>query len=147
MSAYIKIERRPYEEPYHINLIFEASNGRAKGVLEYYDNADSLIDIATELEVFPRHNTDVFLYQLGSERAEDRHAYYFRFRVFLTNSTGACSIQLRFNNRKDLPDREIVEFCINTEPTGINRLGKLFREFSKLETRVLEWDGINGSVY
>ena len=60
-------------------------------------------------------------------------------RVFMTNSRGSSAIQVRFCNNNELPYREIVEFCIQTEPAAINRLGKLFREFSKLERDFLVW--------
>src|SRR6185369_15402945 len=106
MSAYIRITRMPYEEPYHTHLVMEASNGRQRWEFEYYASVKSLIEWATRLEVFPRHKTDVYLFELGSERPEDRSAYYFRFRVFTTDSRGHCAIHLRFNNNEDLPRRE-----------------------------------------
>ena len=147
MNKYIRITRHPYEEPYHLNLVIEASNGSQVGTMEYYDNAETLIEFAENLEVFPRHNTDVFLHELGSERPEDRFAFYFRFRAFTTNAIGGCAIHLRFSNNEKIPDLAISEFCIEAEAAGINRLGKLFREFSKLKATVLEWDGTDGRVY
>ena len=50
MSNYIKIERAPYEEPYHVQLNWEISNGNIFSRFEYYDNADSLIRMAENLE-------------------------------------------------------------------------------------------------
>ncbi|MEM7016017.1 MAG: hypothetical protein AAF512_01605 [Pseudomonadota bacterium] len=135
---YIKITRHKYEEPYHVNLVFEAANETQRTTLKHYCNANDLSDIAENLEVFPRHKTDVFLYEFGSERKEDRYAYYFRMRIFLINATGACAIQTRTNNNKELPEKEISEFCILAEPSQINRLGQLFRTYSKLNHKVLE---------
>ena len=131
-----------YEEPYHINLIVKASNGLQAGNIEIYDNAEKLKVIANSLESFPKHNTDTYLWELGSERPEDKFVFFFRLRVFLINLTGSCAIQLRFNNNEDYPDLAITDFCIKAEPAGINRLGKLFHEFSKLDKRVLFWDGL-----
>ncbi len=139
MSYHIKIERIPYEEPYHLQLVWDVSNGKVSSRFEYYDNAESLIKMAENLEQFPRNSSDVFLYEIGSEKPEDRFAYYFRFRVFTTDRRGSSAIQIRFCNNNDLPYREIAEFCIQTEPASINRLGKLFREFSKLEKDFLAW--------
>jgi len=147
MKSYIKITRHPYEEPYHLNLVIEASNGRLSGTMEYYDNTESLSHIANNLEVFPKHNTDMFSHEVGSENPEDRFAFYFLFKAFTTNLTGGCAIQLRLNNNRDLPELEVSNFCIQSEASGINRLGKLFREFSKLKLTVLEWDGAKGKVY
>ena len=139
MSSYLRIERIPYEEPYHIQLVWSVSNGNTSSCFEYYDNADSLNEMAESLEAFPRHSSDEFLYEIGSEKPEDRFAYYFRFRVFTTNSRGSSAIQIRFCNNLDLPNREIVEFCIQTEPAAINRLGKLFHEFAKLKQQYMAW--------
>ncbi|ARD21189.1 hypothetical protein [Shewanella japonica] len=146
MSNYVKIERIPYEEPYHIQLVWNISNGNTSSCFEFYDNADSLIKIAERLECFPRHSSDVFLYEIGSEKSEDRFAYYFRFRVFTTDSRGSSAIQIRFCNNNELPHREIVELCIQTEPAAINRLGKLFREFSKLDTEYMAWSEIESFI-
>ncbi len=139
MSYHIKIERIPYEEPYHIQLLWDVSNGSVSSRFEYYDNADSLKEFAENLEQFPRHRDHVFLYEIGSEKPEDRFAYYFRFRVYTTNARGSSAIQVRFSNNRDLPYREIVEFCIQTEPAAINRLGKLLRKFSELRQYYLVW--------
>lgn len=147
MHPYIRITRQAYEEPYHINLVVDASNGKQKWQLEFYDNAESLRTLAEHLEVFPRHKDDIFLWELGSEYPEDRWAYYFRFRVFLTDTSGHCAIQIRFNNNQNPPDREVVEFCITADVGQINRLGQLCRKFSELKHEVLVWEGSNGALY
>lgn len=147
MNSWIKIIRYPYEEPYLLNLVMSASNGRQRGEIEFYSNADDLNEIADKLEEFPRHASDVYLYELGSERSEDRWAFYFRFRLCTIDSVGHCAIHLRFNNNRDIPDREITEFCIPAEPSAINRLGKLFREFAQLKHEVLYWNPVEGKLY
>ena len=139
MDNCIRIERIPYEEPYHIELYWEVSNGSISANFMYYDNADSLEKMAEALEVFPRHTKDIFLYEIGSEKPEDNFAYYFRFRVFTTNNIGGSAIQIRFCNNAELPNKEVVEFCIKAEPADINRLGKQFRQFSKLKETYLAW--------
>ena len=113
---------------------------------EYYDNAESLVKMAENLERFPRHKADVFLYEIGSDKPEDRFAYYFRFRVFTTDPRGGSAIQRRFCNNNDWPYAEIAEFCIQTEPAAINRLGRLFREYSKPEKDYLVWLEPDSSV-
>jgi hypothetical protein len=125
----------------------EASNGRVRGKLAFYVNADALIEWADALERFPQHAQSVFLWEVGSERAEDRFAFYFRLRLFTVDSLGHCVIQLRFNNNAELPDREISEFCIRSEAAQLNRLGRLCREFAKLNDQVLEWSLNEGQLY
>ncbi|MCP3128360.1 hypothetical protein [Shewanella sp. KJ2020] len=146
MSNYLKIERIPCEEPYHVQLAWSVSNGNLYSTFEYYDNAESLKVIGSRLEDFPRHVGDDFLYEIGSERPEDRFAYYFRLRAFTTNSRGGSAIQIRFCNNRELPYREISEFCIQAEPASINRLGRLFLEFSKLEKEYMEWSDLESFI-
>jgi len=148
MKTSIKITRYLYEEPYHLNLAMEVSNGHLKGQLEFYINADDLIEIADVLEEFPRHASAVHLWEIGSEKPEDRFAFYYKFRVFTIDSVGHCAIQIRFNNNQNLPDREISEFCIYPlEPSSLNNLGKLFRDFGKLKHEVLYWEPNDGELY
>jgi hypothetical protein len=147
MKPYIRITRYPYEEPHHLNLVMTASNGQLVGKLEFYLNADALTEWATELEAFPRHAKSVVLWELGSERPEDRFAFYFRMRLFTTDSVGHGAIQLCLSNNAALPEREVSEFCIRSEAAQINRLGGLLRQFSKLNHQVLDWSLTDGGLY
>ena len=124
-----------------------ASNGRQRGEIEFYVNADDLVEMANVLEQFPRHATHVYLFEIGSEKAEDRWAFYFRFRLCTTDSVGHCAIHLRFNNNRDIPDREISEFCIPVEAAPLNHLGKLLRNFAQLRHEVLYWDTNEAKLY
>lgn len=147
MSPGIRIKRIPYEEPYHLHLVMRASNGRQRAEITFYVNAKDLTQWADHLEVFPRHGTDVFLWEAGSERPEDSFAHYIRLRAFIHDSSGHCAIHLRFNNNQDLPDREIAEFCIRAEASQINYLGRLCRGFAELKHEVLDWKIEGGQLY
>lgn len=147
MRPHIRIIRYPYEEPFHINLVLEVCNGRSLARITYYMNAASLVEWANHLEVFPRDNNDVFLFEIGSERPEDRWAYYLRLRAFLKDAAGHSALHIRLNNNQDLPSREIAEFCLDAEPSQINRLGRLCREFGKLNHAVLDWWVQDGALY
>ena len=143
----LEIERIPYEEPYHINLVISASNGNSCGRIEIYDNADFLKRIADALEEFPLNSRDEFVWELGSEKTEDKFAFYFQFRVFNYMTEGWISgIHIRFNNNEEVPFKEISDFCIPCEPAGINRLGRMFREFAKLDSKKITWNGVDGEV-
>jgi hypothetical protein len=146
MSPYLKITRRPYEEPYHLHLYLAASNGRQVSEIDFYIGRNILTDWAEGLEAFPRHRDHVYLWEYGSERPEDKWAYYVRFRFFAVDAAGHCAIHLRLNNNQAMPDREISEFCIRAEAGAINRLGSSFREFSRLEHEVLIWTPTEGRL-
>ncbi|MEM7595969.1 MAG: hypothetical protein AAF383_31450 [Cyanobacteria bacterium P01_A01_bin.83] len=139
MTSRIEIVRHPYEEPYHVHLELKISNDYMSSICKFYANADCFLEWAKVLEKFPRHCKDTYLWEVGSERSEDKFAYYFRLRAFTTDSLGHCALQFRFNNNAQLPRRQIFEFCIEAEPSAINRLGFLLRRFGKLEHYYLSW--------
>lgn len=139
MTSSLRITRHPYEEPYHVNLVVHASNGRQSSELEIYAGAADLSGAAQALTGFPKHSGDVFTWELGSELPEDRFAFYFRLRVWQVKANGRCAVEVRFNNNQDPPDRQVAEFSFGAYPSDLDNLGLLFREFSKLEQMVMEW--------
>jgi hypothetical protein len=146
VKPFIRITRYPYEEPHHVNLVVTASNGRQRGELEIYANAEDLAFFACELHGFPKHKDDTALWELGSECPEDRFAFYYRLRVFQVATDGQCAIEVRFCNNQEPPAREIVEFSIDVLPSDLDRLAALLERFSKLEHRVLEWNLNDGEL-
>ena len=147
MPSYIRLLRYPYEEPNHLDLRITASNGHTRGSLQFYVGAQELAHWAEGMETFPVHARSVMLWEYGSERPEDRCACYLRMRVFTEDLQGHSAIHFRFNNNEDLPHREVSEFCIQTDPAAINRLGQLFREFAQLRHDVLEWSPTSGRLF
>lgn len=147
MEPSITITRCPYEEPYHLRLVIDASNGRVRGQLEFYTAADALTHLADALVVFPRHATDEYLWEQGSEVPEANFAFYFRLHVLVTDRSGHSAIWLRLNNNRELPDRELSEFCIRAESASLNCLGRLARTFANLEHEVLRWQPSEGRLY
>ena len=146
MEKLIKITRKPYEEPYHLHLIFKASNGESSGQLEFYDNANHLKELADILEDFPFKSTKLYLWELGSENPKVRFAFYFKCEFSVIKHSSECVIGIRLNNNNDGIDKSISEFNIKCYPAELNKLGQLFREFSKLEKETLNWNGNDGYV-
>jgi hypothetical protein len=145
MRRYIKIVRVPYEEPHHLELHIEASNGLVAGTVEIYVTPDHLIRIADALESFPHTLSDEFVFELGSEKPEDRWGFYFLLRVFYTQLSH-CAIHMRLNNNEPLPNRQIAEFCMHITVPQLNDLGKRFRELAKLSESSLEWSPDSGAI-
>ena len=146
MEKSLKIVRIPYEEPYHINLIFIASNGESKGQLEIYDSAKQLKILAGILEEFPFNGINRFLWELGSEKPEERFAFYFKCEFKLIKDSNKCVISIRLNNNEDGIEKSISEFNIECDPNELNELGRLFREFAKLDKETMIWNGLTGKV-
>ena len=147
MKTLIKLTRYPYGEPYHVQLHLEAANGMQHASIEYYTNAQDLPELGAALMQFPFTEPREHIYEIGSEDPATRCAYHIRLRFFLIRSTGACGIEVRFNNnRTDAPYRETADFTIQAEVAGVNRLGQLLRDYGRLEHRILEWNGVDGQL-
>ena len=147
MKPLLKLTRFPYEEPYHIELRVEASNGSQSASIDYYTSADDLPVLGEALMEFPFSDSKEHIYEIGTEDPAAQFAYHLYFRFFLIRPTGDSGIEIRFhNNGETAPDREVAEFTIPCDVSGINRLGKLLKEFGKLRHRVLEWDGADGHL-
>ncbi|UTO20162.1 hypothetical protein NGC85_03420 [Acinetobacter sp. Z1] len=140
MVYHIKIERIPYEEPYHLELHWDISTSTQSVKFVLYQNANDLLTIASGLENFPLHANDLFSYEIGSEKKADNFAYYFQLNAFLTNPLGQSALHIKFCNNSSSPYTSSSEFYIHTLPSDINRLGNLFRKFSELKDSFLIWN-------
>jgi hypothetical protein len=145
VNPFFQIVRHPYEEPYHLNLVVSASNGRQGGELEVYANADDLRVLASELREVPGNKREA-IWELGSEKPEDRFAFYFRCRAHQITSAGECAVELRFNNNEPPPARQISEFSIRAMPADLDRLADLLEQFGRLEHWVLQWNITSGEL-
>jgi hypothetical protein len=145
VTPFIEVVRHPYEEPYHLRLVVIASNGSQSGVLEIYANATDLGAFAKALrEVASR--TSEALWELGSELAEDNFAFYFRLRAHQVSKTGQCAVEIRLNNNRPPPERQISEFSIPALPADLDRLAALFELFGRLKHRKLRWCVTHGEL-
>ena len=142
----IRITRYPYEEPYHLHLHIQASNGRVQGCLEFYCNADDLKTFGKQLVDFTGSRSRAIVYELGSEKPSDRFAFFLSLRVRPLDSSGHCAVQIHLNNNEEPPSRELMEFSIRANVADLNRLGNLLMGFGRLQHRVLEWDVHDGRL-
>ncbi len=71
MNALLKLTRFPYEEPYQIQLLVEASNGRQRASIDYYTHASDLPELGEALLTFPL--TESKKGKKGSVRAFDHN--------------------------------------------------------------------------
>ncbi len=145
-DAGIKLTRTPYEEPYHVRLLITASNGRIRGELEYYCNASDLQELGAQLRDYSGSRDNEIVYELGSEKPEDRFAFFLSLRVKAINSRGHCCVSVRLNNNDSGPERELAEFSISAEVADVNRLGELLTGFGQLRHRRLIWHVTSGEL-
>jgi hypothetical protein len=123
------------------------SNGSASGALEFYINAETLIAWAFAYEKFPRHAQSVYLWEAGSERPEDRFAYYLRMQLFTTDAWGHSALQIRFNNNQICRIAKSSICASGRNPLRSISLALWFKRFSTLEHQVLYWSGSEGQLF
>jgi hypothetical protein len=142
----IRITRYPYEEPYHLNLQIEASNGRLHSELEYYCNADDLKKFGEQLAKFSGRRNEEVIYELGSENSKNRFAFFLSIRAKPIDSCGHCALRIRLNNNEEEPNKEVSEFFVKANVADLNRFGKLLVGFGRLQHHVLEWQVQDGRL-
>jgi hypothetical protein len=64
-----------------LNLLIDASNGGMNGGLGYYCNAKDLNELGNKLLGYLGNKEQTIIYELGSEKTEDRFAFFFSLKV------------------------------------------------------------------
>jgi hypothetical protein len=147
VRPFIVMRRYPYEEPYHLRLVLSAGNGVFAGSLEYYCNADDLAAVGHRLMTFPTKVGDSYAYELGSFKEEDRFAFHLLLNVRTSDSAGHCSLRISMSNNRPEPDKGSCTFCIQIEPSAVNRLGSLLRAFGELKHLELRWSDVDSGLF
>lgn len=143
-ASYLIVRRRPYEEPYHTELEFEASNGQFSGCARFFCSVEDIGSIGRALVAFPTNANDTYQYAYGSDDPEDKFGHYFCLKFYTVGSLGHCAIQFRANLNSAEPDEGVCTFSIKAEPAAIHRLGLLFLTFGRLEHLELHWSPTGG---
>jgi len=140
------VERFIYEELHPLHLQFSATNGVFSGSFDDYWGVGNLEEIGNGLTNFPKRIGDEYKYEAGSSRLEDNYAYHFILRAYTTGSSGHCALQFTINKNSSPPHEGICTFSIPAEVAAINRLGKLFCRFAKLEHHKFVWTETDESL-
>jgi Mn-dependent DtxR family transcriptional regulator len=98
-----------------------------------------LKEIGKSLQSFPKRMDDEYIYEYGTEKAEERYYRHFWLKVYTVDSLGHCAIQFHINKNTEEPEEGICRFSICAEASAINRLGKLFETFSELKHLEFRW--------
>lgn len=140
----ITITRYPYEEPYHVRLHIEASNGQITGRLTHYCNADRLEVIGKQLQIFTGTLSEEVVYEAGSEAPPS--ASFLSLKAKPIDSFGHCALTIHLNNNRKPPDGEMSMFSITANVADLNRLGDLLVGFGRLQHTVLKWRVQDGEL-
>jgi hypothetical protein len=139
MKPCIRLTAKSVEDPGHLFVKLEASNGRITASSDIFASKAKLKELADQLEDSRgEHNTHIdFTY--GSEDPEVQWAGFFSLVVRPVDTQGHCCVLVRGNNMRVVPNREIFEFCIETEWAQVNHLGQMLQTYIKMAHRILEW--------
>lgn len=146
-GSYLIVKRFPYEEPYHTQLEFKASNGLFTGRVDMYCNVSDLSEIGQALRLFPKQVGDEYCYSYGSNDPTDRYYCYFALKFYTIDSRGHCAVQFTVNLNQCEPEEGSCTFSIKAEPAAIGRLGELFETFATLQHLELHWSPSDGRLF
>lgn len=146
-DPFLIVRRFPYEEPFHTQLKFAASNGMFSGCTDIYCNVDDISNIGKALQNFPRTAEDEYRYEYGSSDPSKKFYRYFLLRAYTLDRTGRYALQFAMNLNQDEPEEGVCKFSFPVEMSAVNRLGKLFERFSLLLHLELRWTPSDGKVY
>jgi hypothetical protein len=146
-KSYIRIQRFLYEEPYHLQLGLDASNGHFRGGFDFYTSTKDLIGLGKQLRDFPESSADEVSWVYGSDVPADRCYRYLAIRAYVTNASGHCAIQFTLNSNSSEPHEGQCKFSILAEAAAINRLGDLLIGFGKLKHLELFWSCTEGELF
>jgi hypothetical protein len=139
MEPYIVMRRVPYEEPYHLNIELEASNGTFGGAVDFYCSPQALLKIGAALSAFPVKIPDEYIFEYGSPGVGNRVYRHVLLRAYTVGAVGHCGLQISMNRNCAPPDEGICEFSILAEAAALNKLGHLLQRFAQLEHLELKW--------
>jgi hypothetical protein len=142
-----RVRRHPYEEPHHVQLELFISNGQFSCTGDIYLNVADLGDIGRALKGFPRQVPDEYTYEHGSEDPSERYACHFLMRAYTIGRTGRSGLHSRMNLNDEAPDDGLAEFTIQVEVAQLNRLGRLFLTFEKLQHLEFHWTDLGEELF
>lgn len=112
-------------------------NGINSTSIDFYGDAGTFNDFATELILFPKTIKDIVSYELGE--IGDNWAYYILLKVYCYEASGHSAIKVIVDNNGKAPHINKSEFYITTVPASINKLGKLLLNWNPKVDREIEW--------
>lgn len=143
----IIVKRYEYEEPHYLHLDFRISNANFTSSIDIYSSPEELKKIGQELASFPKKIGDEYRYVYGSEDPADRFYRYFHIKAYTTDLRGHCAIQFKIQLNQAEPNEGQSLFSLVAEPAEINRLGKVFIEFSKLKHKEFHWSPATDEMF
>jgi hypothetical protein len=136
MSSLLRVTRVPYEEPYHLDLVFEAAIPGYRATVEVYTSVADVRDAGERLARFPDDGD--FHWEIG-DRDPARSPYHLALHAWRLDGAGHGALAVRFASHGDALTRRVAEFAFQVVPADLDRLARQLRAFAELRELVLEW--------
>ena len=114
-EPFLVVRRHPYEEPYHTQIEFLASNGVFACATDIYCSVDEIARIGRALHTFPSRIGDEYKYEYGSSELSNFYRHFI-LRAYTTDRAGHCALQLKMNLNQAAPDEGICQFSDGLGP-------------------------------
>lgn len=137
MKQSIEIEAI-YVDDDEVKFRVRANNSSASSSIEVFGYLDTFKEFGSQLTKFPSSSKDEVKYELGHEI--ENWAYYLLLRVFCYKPTGATAIEVRMNNKEEVPDLIQSSFYLLSIPASINGLGQSLENWNPEKEPIFKWE-------
>ncbi len=127
-----------YVDDEEVKFRVSANSKSASSSIEIFGYIDTFMEFGSQLSKFPSSSKDEVKYELGHE--VENWAYYLLLRVFCYKPTGATAIEVRMNNKKEVPELVKSTFYLLSIPASINRLGQSLENWNFEKNPVFKWE-------
>ena len=104
-----------------LQLEITALNGKQVSRQDFYVYPDDLTSFGSQLQAFPKSQTDVVSLEYGKE---PKFYCYFLLRAIVLDSVGHAALEIKIDNRLEPPEKASSNFFMSSEIATINAFGK-----------------------
>lgn len=134
------------------NLKFIISNGLfSASIDDIYCSVEDIDQMGKALREFPKKIPDEYRYEHKVGKLEDDDYRYFFLKLSTMNSVGDSFLQFQININPEEPSWAkyggMCKLYFPADVADINHLGRMLKQFRKLEHLELRWNAVDGKLY
>ncbi|MBB1521370.1 hypothetical protein [Aquipseudomonas guryensis] len=137
---YMRLHRTWTDTDGMIQVSFQASNGPQSATIEFYAYPEEISDFSKALIEFPFTPNNHASFEYGTDPS---YCCLFKLSAKLRNLSGHPVIELKYDNRRAIPEKAEGLFYMPCEATLINSFGKQLSKFATGEKSNIELEWSN----
>lgn len=137
---YMRLQKTWTDTDGMIQISFQASNGAQSAAIEFYAYPEEILDFSKELIEFPFTPSNQASFEYGTDPS---YCCLFKLSAKLINLRGHPVLELKYDNRRAIPEKAEGLFYLQCEATLINNLGKQLSKFAAGEKSNIELEWSN----